>query len=236
VRVAICDDNITALKDLNDRLKNIKYINSVTEFDNIHRFWDSVEDGSYFDIVFMDIDWKQEQTGIDFAAVLYKKSPSSQIIYITGYNDLFSQQILLNEANLCGYLTKPIDDGLLLQFIEKAERNRKSLYSGKLLLQNKGVIHSLNYNEIVYIESAAHQCIAHTDNSLISCYEKLDEINERLPKEFVRCHKSYLVNMNYIKKISDKMIVLKNETQIPISKAQYAHIKDLFFTYIGKIL
>ena len=236
MRIAICDNESIAADTLLQKIYDITKANHIRKFTSIQQFWNVIEDGESFHVVFMDIDWEQSLDGIDFAARLYEIRPNTQIIYVTGYNDRFSQQIFLRPTNLCGYLLKPVDEALLYSLLQKAEEALARQSDEKLLVQQKGVIHAVGFREIVFLESAGHQVLIHTHNRLLSCYERLELIKARLPDCFLQCHKSYLVNMDYIQYIEKNGILMNNGERIPISKAQYASARSSFFRYMGKML
>ena len=236
MRIAICDNESIAIDALQQKISRVSKINYIQGFTSIQQFWSVLEDGETFHIVFMDIDWEQSNDGIDFAARLYELRPNTQVIYVTGYNDRFLQQIFLQPANLCGYLVKPVDEELLCSLLQKAENTFAHQTEEKLLVQQKGIIHAVGFCEIVFLESVGHQVLIHTNDRLISCYERLEVIKSRLPNRFLQCHKSYLVNMDYIQHIEKSGILMNNGELIPVSKAQYANTRSSFFRYMGQML
>ncbi len=236
MRVAICDDENIAVEMLHEQLKEIKEITQIRTVLSSADFLSVVENGERFDLVFMDIDWKEEKTGIDFAADLLKLSPLTQIIYVTGYNDRFSQQIFLKNANLCGFLVKPVNMDTLLQLLEKAKEKMVLQEEEKLVVKRNGIIHAILYQEISYFESAGRKLVIFTLDGKIEIYEKLDDLRKRLPEGFLQCHKSFLVNMNYIRRIDKNHILLKSGTEIPISRAKYAETRERYFRYMGETL
>lgn len=63
--------------------------------------------------------------------------------------------------------------------------------------------------------------------------KKISEIEELLPSEyFVRCHRSYIVNVKYIKSILKNHVLLEDGVEIPISRGKYKEINDAFINYI----
>lgn len=237
MRVAICDDENIAVEMLHEQLKEIKEITQIRTFLSSADFLSVVENGEWFDIVFMDIDWKEEEkTGIDFAADLLKLSPLTQIIYVTGYNDRFSQQIFLKNANLCGFLIKPVNMDTLLLLLEKAKENMVLQEEEKLIVKENGIVHAIPYQEISYFESAGRKLVIFTLDDKIEIYEKLDDLRKKLPEGFLQCHKSFLVNMNHIRRIDKNFILLKNGAEVPISRAKYAETRERYFRYMGETL
>ena len=49
---------------------------------------------------------------------------------------------------------------------------------------------------------------------------------------FINCHASYVVNMNYIKSINDKSFIMKNDDVIPISKSMLSQVKKTYINYL----
>ena len=66
MRVAVCDDLKESLDQIEELLKQVPYIEKIDTFIDMGFFYDEIKDGKYYDVIFMDIDWKQEKTGIDF--------------------------------------------------------------------------------------------------------------------------------------------------------------------------
>ena len=63
---------------------------------------------------------------------------------------------------------------------------------------------------------------------------ELDEYSKKLPKQFVRCHKSYVVNMDHIIYIDKELIRLKNEMCVSISKARHKEFRERYFLYMAE--
>ena len=73
----------------------------------------------------------------------------------------------------------------------------------------------------------------HTSSGKITLRKKISEIEELLPSEyFVRCHRSYIVNVKYIKSILKNHVLLEDGVEIPISRGKYKEIKDAFINDI----
>lgn len=236
MRIAICDNEKGALESLRSLVETSSYVNHVHSFLSLEELREAIEFGAHFDLVLLDIEWNLPSNGIDFAAELYPISPSTQIIYVTGYNDRFSQQIFLKPANICGYLVKPVERELLFQLLAKAWKTAEEWEEQKLLVQQKGVLHAIPLRKIYYLESRGHQVTVHTAEDRILCYDRLESMKDRLPEHFLQCHKSYLVNLDNVRRVERNRMVLKNEEEVPISKARYAQARTAYFRYAGENL
>jgi len=91
--------------------------------------------------------------------------------------------------------------------------------------------------DINYIESDGHYINIYMSGSELRQFNSLNEIAKKLPAYFKRCHRSFIVNMNYIKEIGNNSIIMDdiNNTQIPVSRVFYNGLRKEFFEYIGDI-
>jgi len=236
LRVAICDDETNALDLLQSRLEQNERANQIKRFLSGKQLRDAIAEGERFDLIFMDIEWNGPQNGIDFASEVNETCPNTQIIFVTGHPDRFFQQIFLKPVHLCGYLDKPIDPDVLEKLLQKALEAIHAREAQQLLIQQNGTIHSVLISKIQYLESRGHQVTIHTADEKFICYERLEKLMEQLSLSFFQCHKSYLVNMDFIRRIEKSSVLLKNGGEIPISKARYADTRTALFRYMGETL
>ena len=131
MRIAVCDDNLIFLEEMQKRLNRYPDVGGISLFSNMEHFFEELEEGGDFDLVMMDLDWKGEETGLEFAERLYRSAPHMAVIYITGYNDRFAQHVLLSETNLIGYLTKPVGESILARYLEKVRAIRSRSASSR---------------------------------------------------------------------------------------------------------
>ncbi len=91
---------------------------------------------------------------------------------------------------------------------------------------------SLRTDEIIYIETNRHKNLFYTRKQIYSIYKKLDELeNDLKDMEFVRIHKSFLVNMYYVEKISSYIMKLSTGKELSVPKARYQQVKRQYAQY-----
>lgn len=239
MQIGVFDDDPSALEEIKRRIEGLEHaeqlnIEGVDCFDS-----PPAEDLKKYDVILMDIEWAKEKNGIDYAGEIYQKYPCTQIIFVTGYNDRFSQDIFLTKSNLCGYLVKPIDDEKLEALLAKAKDRACKNKPRELAVQMGAAVELIKTDYITHIESRAHQLIIHLLNQKlesISVYAKLDDYAAKLGEDFVRAHKSYLVNAMHIRRMEYGVITLKNGVEIPVSKRNANSAREQFFNYMkGKM-
>lgn len=90
----------------------------------------------------------------------------------------------------------------------------------------------LKAEDIIYIETSRHKNFFYTKTQIYSIYKKLSELETELePYGFVRIHLSFIVNMQYIEKISSYVLRLTNGKEISVPKSRYADVKKKYAVY-----
>ena len=232
MQVAVCDDNKLFLEDFERQLKECPIIDATFPFSDYNALLFSIDEGKQYDAILLDIEWGQERTGLDIAEELYKLSPHSKIIYVTGNSERFSQRIFLHKSNLSGFLTKPVDPELLYENLKKVADLQVNQEYPVLVLRRRGAPVSIPMREIYFIESQGHTIEVHTDDGVTISYEKLQAVLPMLPTGFYQCHKSYIVNMIQIRRFQSSDILLKNGAIVPVSRSRYTETKEAYFSYM----
>lgn len=233
MRLAICDDDLMFLEGFRAQVETLGLTRRIDCFSRPEELLDSLEDDTGYDAVFMDIDWKRDITGIDLAEWLNERSPQTKVIFVTGYNDRFSQRIFLQKSNLSGYLVKPVDSVLLRANLEKVAAAVKE-HEPLLTVTVGGRPRSIPLEKIVYLESLGHTVGIHTGEEVITVYERLDKLASRLSEGFLRCHKSFLVNMRRVRRFTEQNVLLDTGASVPMSRSRSAEAKSAYFRYMGK--
>ena len=232
--IAICDDNPLFLTEIRKQVEELHMTEPPACFSDLNAFWASVEEGEVYDAVLMDIDWRQNENGMDAAEQLNRISPRTKIIYVTGYNDRFSQQIFLHRSNLCGYLVKPVDGRILRANLEKVAAELVLQEESVLTVSSRGKPIAIPHRDIFYIESMGHTVHIYSAEETTVVYQRLDAVLQILPPGFIRCHKSYIVNMRKIRRFQPPDILLKNGVSVPVSRKMYTETKDAYFKFMSQ--
>lgn len=92
---------------------------------------------------------------------------------------------------------------------------KKLVEKEHIVLRNKSKVH---LEDLLYIQSDGHYLQLFTQKGKEFVRGKLSEMLQQLPPNFAQCHRSYIVNKNYIHYTKGNSIFLKNETEIPVSR------------------
>ena len=89
-----------------------------------------------------------------------------------------------------------------------------------LTIQSGGKVSRLSYGEILYIEASDKKLNIWTKRQCLSVYERMSELEQKLGTQFIRCHRSYLVNYSQIESVNfaEMEIILRNSERLPLSR------------------
>lgn len=229
ITIGICDDDANILSQvetmIKDRFENIE-IRTFVEPYELERYMASADE-KQIDIMIMDIVFKNDN-GIQAAKRVQNRYPKLPLIYLTGYID-YARDIF--ESDPVYFLVKPIDGNKLYDAVKRAiEKCNKKQY---MMVKSRGEVYRVYYDDVVYIESDKKSLHIHTNKATITYINKMSNIENEMPEEFIRIHQSYLVNANYIDSFDAISVKLNIGYELPISRYRGKNIKEKFFKYIG---
>lgn len=195
----ICDDNQTVLNRLSKMLEAI-FINNNIDAEIGLKALNASDVINYLeshkvDVLILDINLKSEITGCDIADMVRKKNKDVYIIFTTGH---LEYALIAYKYKTFDYLPKPIVDERLEETILRLMDDMKSTPSKFIRLNNNRTI--INQDEVNYIKKDGMKLVFCTNNRTYETYSSFNKIRDCLPDNFVRCHKSFIVN---VKNISD---------------------------------
>ena len=232
MRVAICDSNAAFLEEFKGIIEKDSKISKILTYTDSGKLITDIENKEKIDVVFIDIGNDEDKKGIYYASRIYKINKEIHIIYMTEYLERYSHDVFLSECNLTGCMLKPVDENILNKYLNKISIELEEINTVKFV--TKGAECILSTESIMYLESDNHKTIVHIEGKDFSVYEKLGSLERRLPKNFVRCHQSFLVNMDNIRYIDSNSIIIGDNIDIPVSRSRRDKVKDAYFKYKGE--
>ncbi len=179
------------------------------------------------DVMFLDIQMPI-LTGLQMLKTL-EKPP--QIVLTTAYSEFALESY---EFGVLDYLLKPIRFERFLKTINKLslkEKNNANIPNSaifnssqtepkitQITIKSDGAIHCLDVEEVIYVESYGNFVKIHTLQKILLVAETTQEMHNRLPA-FVRVHKSFLLNLDFLDKIENNILILKNNESLPLGNS-----------------
>ena len=234
-RIAVCDDHeeITAYLEKVIKENYSEEINTVSfqsRFSVIDYICETAKGN--VDILLIDIDLDGE-SGIETAELIKQRYPHIKIIFITGHIN-YAMDIF--EAEPCFFLVKPIGEDRLVQALEKAIELIKEDRQRCISIVTRGEIRNLQLSQIRFIENRNRTLIIREKNLDFEVHMKLNKFEEQLPENFIRCHQSYVVNLDHIMELTIDGALLYSGELVPVSRSKYADVKKEFLKYLGQKL
>ena len=239
LNIAICDDDPKVIEQLKSYVEDYEIA-----FDHDFRV-DVFQDGttlldsdhlSEYNILFLDIEMPI-LTGIDAARIIRNAiAPVAKIIFISNYPEYMQSSFSVHPYH---YLRKPISGEIISSVLTSAIQDiEKATVFVPITLPDLS-IKTININNIIYIESGDSRkrlVIIHSIDSVFEAKGILTEYETRFHgKQFLRCHKSILVNLFHIHYIHQQKIILDTGDTIPIGRAYITEIRNILSKTIFQI-
>ena len=183
------------------------------------------------DIVIMDISMP-EMNGVMAAKYIRKMDDQCSIIFLSAYDD-FEYARNAIKVRALDYLLKPISQNKLEQCMKPILRNMQGSYH---VYKTKTETVKIPYNKILAFTSFRHyvDIITQPNDNQVFFRQKitLQNLQNQLPKEFVRCHRTVIVNMNKVMRLTNKDITLSDNSIYPVSESYLEHVREVFSTLL----
>lgn len=192
------------------------------------------------DIVFLDI----EMPGIDGIQIgYYLKNLRHQpyVIFVTAYAKFAVEAFKVGAR---GYILKPFSDEDVQEQLRQAlkylmaqnelKEKKLDIECTKIPVDDNGKYKLVEQNDIVFAYANDRAVFVKIKESNLAVKYSLLELEELLKKErFLRCHRNYIVNVNRVKEVipwfsGTYMLVMDDNTNVPVSRANTKHIRDIF--------
>lgn len=201
-----------------------QYIEQTEQLKLINEFDTATKSISYLsknpvDLIFLDVEMP-EMNGVEF---LEQFKPESEIILMSSEDKYAIDGFHLDVTD---YLLKPISFARFTRSVNKVlsryseTGNTTESHSDFLFIKDKGIYYKVQFSDIIYIQSSSEYVMIHTRNKRIMLYSSMDGILKKLPSNFMRVHRSYIVNLNSIERVNGNTVEINNQS-ISISKTYH---------------
>lgn len=228
INIAICDDDLLYGHHTLDEVKLILEANHVEHSLSFFQSGNNLLSAGFFDIIILDIEM-DGLNGIQTAEKLRLQNNRSRIIFLTSHKKYVFAAFDLFATH---YLLKPLDtqklETVLMKIANELTAETEHCYTAKCGTQ----VHRVPFEQIMYIEIFGRNIILHTKQEVLTFNGRLEELEEVFPKQFFRCHKSYLVNLAMVRKYDKDEAVLQGEKTVPIARRKFTEFGTAFLAFL----
>ncbi|MBQ1955876.1 MAG: response regulator transcription factor [Clostridia bacterium] len=230
VKIAVCDDSSTdagyicKLLSLWASRKNINLKTAI--FPSAESFLFLHDEDKSYDILLLDIEM-DKMNGITLAENIRKTDNDLKIVFITGYPEFVSRGY---DVQALHYLIKPATEERLFPVLNRALAEIEARNNFVLFKTEKGSLR-IDLKRIVFAEAFSHCIHITTLDGEFDVIQTLSQLIEDLGEDFVRCHRSYVVGLAHIGKLTKNELTLDNGKVIPVSRSSASEVHRAFVNY-----
>ena len=218
IKIAICDDNEYARRDVVNHLVDYSVKN---DFDYSVDEYESGESllmaGVRYDLIFMDYQFEDGgSNGIEISKKLRENGDGAVIIFLSAYSEAVYDSF---DVDAFAFLVKPVDkkkfDAAVDRFINGRAMGRM------LMLHEVGKNRYVNIHDIIYLEGNGKKSIIHFADRKrdFECNNTLASIEEMIDDDsFYRCQKSYVINLEHVSGYNSTAITMDIDSIVMISR------------------
>lgn len=231
MKIAVCDDSNYDKHRLFNKLQRYCASNfvhvAIAEYDSGEALLENFTE-NMFDIIFLDI-CMAGLNGIDTAKNIREIDSHCLIVFVTSSREYALDGFAVNAIH---YLIKPVSPENIAEVFKRCQTicNITQQY---IEVISERIPVKVFVNAICFIEVYDKASFIHTDSEVIKTYLSLEEITRQLDRRFfLRCHRSYIVNMRSIANVSDNDFILKSGKMIPIRQSEKQRIKKMYTNFL----
>lgn len=179
-------------------------------------------------VAFLDI-YMPGMGGVSLAHRLRELGYAGAMVFTTSSRDHYAEGFNLGVAH---YLLKPVDYEQFKEAMRRALKNADSA-AKSLRVRSGRVAREVPLSHILYLEVYNHQTMLHTSAGAIPVGQPLSALESALAgPPFLRCYRSYIINMDYVDRMEGDCFLLKNGARIPIARDRRQELQRSYMAHI----
>ena len=199
---------------------------SVSSFSDGRALLDAID---RFDVIFLDIQMEQPD-GMETAKLLRRRGDHSLLVFVTVLKELVFDAF---QVEAYDYLLKPLDRARFKQTMERVLRSLDRKTAEDIVIQRGTGCEVVLLSDIVYCEVLGRKIYLHKHDGTVSdYYDKLEDLERRVDGRFFKCHRSFLVNLDYVRGCQDGQVLLAQGERIPASRLRERELTQALLRYM----
>ncbi|MBR4765893.1 MAG: response regulator transcription factor [Clostridia bacterium] len=239
MKILICDSDNTAILSLVKLIRS-KYTEAGNFveilIDTAHNYEETLSamnmTDTAYDIIFIDVVLGNE-SGIPLAMIAKSRFPDARIIFDSA--DARLCELIYVEMQPYAFVNKPFNAEIIYHHIDNVNDTVNGADKSLELFSNRQR-YSIALKRITFIESDRNKVTVHFGSESITVISTLKEIETQLNDNFIKCHKSFIVNLAYIVSVEQGDFLLATGEKVPVSRSRITQSKYDFMMYKGGII
>ncbi|KMK94720.1 LytR/AlgR family response regulator transcription factor [Rossellomorea marisflavi] len=232
MKIGLVDDRVIDLDKLQVIVSGVEGADIVFSTTSAEEAYEQIKKETV-DLLICDIEMPH-LSGYELADIIHSHALSIAVIFVTANS---GYAVHAFELNVHDYIMKPYSKERLQQSVQRLmEKSKSAEMTGRLYLKQKNNIHIVQKKDIIFIERSGRSTTIYTRNEQIKTYLTLNELEGELrERDFIRSHRSFIINIHYVKNFS---LYAKNsyvitfegiEEQAMITKEKVDFLQEHYF-------
>lgn len=217
IKIAICDDESLMARELAGHLAEYMKEKSITAYD-LSSFSDGralLDAIDRFDVIFLDIQMEQPD-GMETARLLRRRGDHSLLVFVTVLKELVFDAF---QVEAYDYLLKPLDSARFNGTMDRVLCALERRTAEGIVIQRGTGCEVVLLSDIVYCEVLGRKIYLHKQDGTVSdYYHKLEDLERQVDGRFFKCHRSFLVNLDYVRGCQEGQVLLSQGERVPVSR------------------
>ena len=168
-----------------------------------------------FDVIFLDIQMERPD-GMETARLLRQRDNHSLLVFVTVLKECVFDAF---QVEAYDYLLKPLDSARFRQTMDRALGWLERDAAKNLVIQRGSGCQVVLLSDLMYCEVLGRKIYLHkNDGRVVDYYDRLEELEQRVDSRFFKCHRSYLVNLDYVSGCQGGQVLLQRGERLPVSR------------------
>lgn len=230
--IAVCDDNIVECTRLSQKVQKLLSEREIeAAMMNFYSGQALTACSQNFDILFLDIKMAV-MDGLETARLLKERGQEFILIFITSAEEYVYDAFDLEAFQ---YLVKPVDEEKLERVLCAAVDKRIKPKENFLIFSRNRQVSKINLNDVLYFEITGRIIRIHFKDRCADYYEKISDLERKLSAlDFFRCHKSYLVNLKFVREFTKTEIFMENGECLFLSRRRAQDFSRAFLSCLKR--
>ena len=225
--IAICDDSDVDRQSIGNMVRRWAETSGnrvqLCEFPSSESFLFEYDRNKDYDILLLDVEMR-DISGIELAKRVRAERGRMEIVFITSHFEFIAEGY---EVDALHYLVKPVSQDKLSEVLDRAAE-RLAVEPPSVVVNCDGGKVKLLEADILYVEAFAHYIEIHTRADVYRLKESITTFGELLSGDFFRTHRSYIVNLKAVERISRTGVTLADGAEIPLARGKYDDVNRAF--------